>query len=150
MKKLISIMAILTLMLLPARVMAGVNYMVITQKDGTTAVFALADKPTVGYDGKLMHITSADQTVDINSADVASFKFSENAPVGIQGVSLPGQAFLSNLKPGTLVLVSNTAGQQVATATADEIGQCHIDFNALPKGVYAVSTPNATIKVTNK
>ena len=146
MKKVLSIIAFLALTLLPVRAEGGLRYLNVALNDGTCASFALADKPTVGYQADQLHIVAGEQSVDIAVKDVEKFTFDEDNLSGIGKV----ESSFSRLKPGTVVTVVNANGQQVATATADDSGRCAVDLSALPKGIYVISTPTTNIKVTNK
>lgn len=153
MKRILSILAFISFLLLPARASEKVNFLVVSLADGTYANFALAEKPTVGYAANTLHITATEQTVDINVADVQKFEFRSEPATAVDhlrlnGGTADGKACFTNLKPGTKVSVVTANGQQVASEKADENGIAAVDLSVLPAGVYIVSTPTTSIKIS--
>jgi len=161
------ILIVSALMLLPAMSRADdttttVQYLVVTQNDGSVTKFALTDVPVVSFDGDSIEVTAAGEVLKFDLIGVSGYTFSEedvttgvNSPTVDAGDTTKpsfkaGSAGFSGLKNGSTILVYTITGKAVAAVTADAEGNATVDLSQLPKGIYIIKTPGKSYKIVNK
>ena len=161
------ILIVAALVLLPAMSRADdatvtVQYLVVTQKDGSVTKFALSDVPVVSFDGDSIVVTAAGEVLKFDLIGVTGYAFSEeNVTTGINSTTVDGgdvtkpffavgNAEFSGLKSGSTILVYTIAGKAVTAVKADTEGNATVDLSQLPKGVYIIKTPGKSYKIVNK
>lgn len=157
MKKIRRLLLVLLVVLLSVPAKAGVGYLVVSERNGTTTYFALSGKPVVRTSGGQVAVTAPESNISVAIADVKDITFSNEVPTSIGKIVVSQPSFLGNgsvlfsgLNPGDKVFVYTTAGATANSATATTDGTCSLDLKQLPRGVYIIRTPNASYKVTNK
>ena len=134
------------------------NCMVIDLSDGSTAHFALAEKPVITYSGENIKAVSATATIEVARSQVRSIRFEEeesNTAVG--EIATENAAITANgntitiegIADGTRVTIFSIGGQAVATATATG-GSCTICTDEFSAGIYIINYNNTTIKYLKK
>ena len=147
--------ALLSLMLCAPALADGVQYLIVTARDGTTTQFALAERPVITLAEGDLVITCGGTTYTQPMAAISHYAFSTEPSAIDEAKASPatryeaGHVVFQGLPTGTLVRVvtadGKTAMQAAATsATAD------IDLSALPSGLYIVTSGNHSIKVMKK
>lgn len=162
MKHLIPLLAIAALLLLPVQTRAedhvDVQYLVLTQYDGTVSKFALSDAPILSFNGGQLVVTCSGDELSTDLADVKDYHFvTEQVPTGIQSISIgngktvPEVSFhnarISGLKEGARVTVYDINGKAVDTLSANAEGEVRVEIANLPKGVYILRTPTKSFKL---
>lgn len=152
------IIYLLLLFFFPAQLFAGdVGTLVVNLRDGTSASFALSDKPRITFSGASMSIVSAGSDAEFVRTDVKNYVFNDLA-TSIDN-ALEGEATvladacgvtLSGLPCGTPVAVYSVGGQCVARDSADNDGRCTLSFGDLPRGIYIINYNSTTIKYLKK
>ena len=161
MKQLIPLLAIAAMLLLPLQTRAeeyvDVQYLVLTQNDGTVNKFALKDAPTLSFDGGQLIVSCSGEELSTDLADVKDYQFvTEQVATSIQSISIgngktaPEVSFrnaqVSGLKAGARVTVYDINGKAIITLSADAEGVARVDMSNLPKGVYILRTPTKSFK----
>jgi hypothetical protein len=161
------ILMVAALMLLPAMSRADdatvtVQYLVVTQNDGSVTKFALTDVPVVSFDGYSIVVTAAGEVLKFDLIGVTNYAFSEkdvttgitNTTVDGSDVTKPsfktGSAGFSGLKSSSTILVYTISGNPVTAVKADVEGSATVDLSQLPKGIYIIKTPGKSYKIVNK
>lgn len=137
---------------------AAQNCMAIDLSDGSTAHFALAEKPVITYSGENIKAVSATATIEVARSQVRSIRFeeeesntavgeiaTENATVTANGNTIT----IEGIADGTRVTIFSIGGQAVATATATG-GSCTICTDEFSAGIYIINYNNTTIKYLKK
>jgi len=172
MKKILrSKIALALLLLISATSMAAetvsVQYLVLSQEDGTEAKFALTDYPVITFnEGGEMVVTCNGSSMTFDSQQLTKHEIiteeeqREATAIGavqndqVVGTTKPqvafGKAEFSGLKEGQRVLVYTIDGKMVATTSVNANGRVSIDLSSLPKGVYILRAPNYSYKVSTK
>jgi hypothetical protein len=160
------ILMVAALMLLPAMSRADnatvtVQYLVVTQSDGSVTKFALANVPVVSFDGDSIVVTATEEVLKFDLIGVANYAFSEEsvttginrATVDGSDVTKPsfkaGSAGFSGLKSGSTILVYTISGNPVTAVKADAEGNATVDLSQLSKGIYIIKTPGKSYKIVN-
>lgn len=155
------------LMLLPGMSRADnatvtVQYLVVTQNDGSVTKFALADVPVVSFDGDSIVVTAAGEVLKFDLIGVSGYAFSEeDVTTGINSTTVDGSdatkpsfkagsAGFSGLKNGSTILVYTITGKAVTAVKADTEGNATVDLSQLPKGIYIIKTPGKSYMIVNK
>ena len=162
MKHLIPLLAIAAMLLLPVQTSAedyvDVQYLVLTQYDGTVNKFALSDAPTLSFNGGQLVVTCSGDELSTDLADVKDYQFvTEQVPTSIPSISIgngktaPDVSFrnaqVSGLKAGARLTVYDINGKVISTLSADAEGVARVDMANLSKGVYILRTPTKSFKV---
>ena len=132
------------------------QYLVLTQSDGSTAEFALADNPVITLEDGNLVVTCGERQIS-TSLEGTSYAFSDTSTDirEVQNDSQPqseiafGQVAFSGLKAGNRIVVYTIDGRQMTSVAASADGRATIDLSALPRGIYVVKAPGKTIKVKN-
>lgn len=137
-----------------------VNAVQVTLRDGTTATYKLAYRPTVVFnDDELVLTTTSRTRTSFLLEGHPLFTFIHVAqPTGINNARPAHPMFSLNeeelkaegLTPGDHFSIYNTKGIQVATGTVNGEGQADIGIQSLAKGVYIIKTTNTTFKILRK
>ena len=160
---LIAKMVLGVLLLLPGAMQGQewteVQYLVLTQTDGTVSKFALGDSPVMTYRGADVIVTCGEQTVETSMEAVASCVFNtERVQTGIEALPLPprgeqlsfafGSASFEGMKAGGSIVVYTLDGKAVASAVADAEGRASVSLTGLGRGVYILRTPDKSYKIS--
>lgn len=141
-----------------------VQYLVLTQQDGSTAKFALTDYPVLTFNEANELVVTCQQevlTVDIQSLtsyDIITEQVEKEttaiATIQANDGTIPsrptiafGEATFSNLKAGQRITVYTIDGRVVNTVTVTKDGTASVQLNSLPKGVYILRSPQGSVKV---
>ena len=139
-----------------------VQYLVVTQTDGSVAKFTLSDVPVISFDADSMVVTSVNEVLRTDLAGIADYAFNEeNITTGINGIAqknqvgvIPsfqsGSVDFSGLKDGNTIHVFSMNGQAVQTVKVDAQGNATVSLSQLPKGIYIIKAPSQSYKVVNK
>ncbi len=120
--------------------------LIITTKDGTVAVFPIADSPVITYHDNLLKVEGGGSEISVEADAVGSFDFLPSEESGVDMINAGGSKF-SGLKPGDQVQVYTADGKLAATIIADESTSASVDLSSLPSGIYIVRTPGASFKI---
>ncbi len=127
---------------------------VIKQKSGNETILELAMHPVITFWGEDMVVTSDMTTIIFPLADVDGYTAYDETtgikPVAVAPQFSNGRVSFSGLVRGAEVRVYTTDGRLVSRHSVDASGRADVSLDALPKGMYIVSTPNQTIKIINK
>ena len=159
-KQMIIQMALAVMLLLPgtilAQAMTDVQYLVLTQTDGTVSKFALGDSPIITYSAGDVVVTCNGQTFKTSMEGVANCTFTtEKVPSGIENLQAEGSkavfafstASFDGMKPSSTITVYTLDGKAVASTTADNDGHATVSLAQLGRGVYIIRTPQKSYKV---
>jgi len=127
---------------------------VIKQKSGNMTVLGLSSNPSITFSGEAMVVTSNLTTITIPLADVDDYTVN-NETAGIEPVKAAsqytnGHVVFYGLARGAEARVYTADGRLVSRHPADASGHADISLDSLPKGLYVITTPNNSIKITNK
>lgn len=165
MKHLITLLAIAAMLLLPFETRAEdyveVQYLLLTQNDGTVNKFALTDAPVLSFNGGQLVITCSGEELSTDMADVRDYQFvTEQVPTGIRSVTVENgkdtsnvsfsNAQITGLKAGARVTVYDINGKAVCSVAADAEGVARIDMANLSKGIFILRTPTKSFKIVKK
>ena len=141
-----------------------VQYLVLTQQDGSTAKFALTDYPVLTFNEANELVVTCQQevlTVDIQSLTsydiiteqeeqkttaIGSIRMNDDVTPSRPIIAF-GEASFSNLKAGQHITVYTIDGKVVKTVTAAQDGTASVQLSTLPKGVYILRSPQGSVKV---
>lgn len=124
--------------------------------NGKPVMFNLADNPVITYSNDCLVIVTNKTTIEINVGEIESAGFTEVDATGIRDVTLgkisllDGTATFFQLKPGSMVRVYNTSGEQLLEEQASSEGRATIEMMSHSEGVYIIKTETQTIKIINK
>lgn len=140
-----------------------VQYLVISQTDGTESKFALSQAPVVTSGGGNLTVTCAGDVLELSLTDVSNYHFvTEQVSTGIETVASEpsvgdarptiafGQALFRGLKAGAVVTVYTIDGRVLKTVRADAEGRASVALDDLEQGVYILRAGGQSIKVYNK
>lgn len=152
------IIYVLLLFLLPAQLLAGyAGTLVVNLRDGTSAVFALSDKPCITFSGGSMNIVTATNNTEFLRIDVKNYVFNDivasinNATKEEVSVSVePDGVVLAGLVANAPVAVYSIDAQCITNTSADNSGCCRLSFATLPNDIYIINYNNTTIKYLKK
>ena len=131
-----------------------VKFLSIELRNGTTAEFALADRPVITLTGGMMKAASL--------SDVVRYTFkTEGGTTGIeddtktqssqpQSVFEEGHVRFTNLPARAPISVVTIDGRLVLKTQAGTDGRADIDLSQQHTGIYILRTPTINIKVFNK
>ena len=134
------------------------NCMVIDLSDGSTAHFALAEKPVITYLGENIKAVSATATIETARSQVKAIRFEEEeSSTAVDEIATENAAITANgntitiegIADGTSVTIFSINGQAVATTTATG-GSCTIHTDEFAAGIYIINYNNTTIKYLKK
>lgn len=124
-------------------------------KDNRKVVFHLADSPELTFEKDDLQIRSRkdSQSVSYPMSDISYISFFSIS--GITPVNQPDLMFeispveirVSHLDKGSAVRIFNSAGQIMATETADYDGQATIDITGYPIGIYVITAEGTSYKL---
>lgn len=159
-RSLIQLIAAFNMLFLPCTLHAEepleVQFLVVTQTNGTVSKFALTEAPVITYDGNDVVITCSEKTLQTSMDGVKNCTFvTETISNGIEDVRQGqtkttfafGKALFEGLQSGARVLVYTIDGKAVSSVSADGDGCASIDLNALSGGVYILRTPDKSFKI---
>ncbi len=168
MKKIVwSLMLTAVFLTAPTRLSAetiDVQYLVLTQQDGSIAKFALTDYPVLTFnESNELVVTCLKEvlTVDVQSLTnydivteqvekettaIATIRTNDDI-AGSRPTVAFGEASFSNLKAGQRIMVYTIDGKPVNSVTVTQDGTASVQLNSLPKGVYILRTPQGSFKV---
>lgn len=122
-----------------------------------TISIALEDKPVITFEGENMIVTTKNNRGTFPLEYVDYYEIAESTTGIEQPQSHPqkpvianGHAVISQLANGSKVRVYTIDGKQVGNYTAGNTGQVDIDLKALPKGIFVISSPGISFKITNR
>lgn len=154
-KKLFAVLALLAGVSMGVRADV-VKYLVLNTTDGQQ-VIALADNPVMTISGNVLKVSVGGvEKVSASLTDVKNYSFQEQGTTAISeiladGYNLSeGHVFMSKVKAGETITVYSADSRRVSVQRVAADGRVDIDLTALPKGVYIVKSPNASIKVFNE
>lgn len=143
-------LAVIAMLLLAiSAVRAEQARLVISTKSGETAVFPIADTPTITFQDNLLQVVGGGQEISVEADDVAGFDFFPSEGSGVDSITVDGSQ-LSGLQPGTPVDVYTFDGQHVASFKADNSGSVLVNMGDLAPGYYIIRTPNTSFKIKQK
>ena len=134
-----------------SRLWAETTALRVSQPNGESMLYVLADRPTLTQEEDKMCLTDGKSTITLD--DVATFTFVDDA--SIEGIGLPTLFFMGHtvlgkgLKPQQRCLLYSIDGKLLANTTADALGNVEI---ALPVDTetFIFRTGTANIKFTTK
>ena len=162
-KSLLTKMLMAVALMLPCSMQAEelteVQYLVLTQTDGTVSKFALSDSPLMTYQGSDVLVACGEHTFQTNMEGIATCTFStETVPTGISETSRPssdgqplfsfGTASFEGMQPGSRIAVYTLDGKAVASTVADGEGRANVSLAGLQRGVYILRTPGKSYKIS--
>lgn len=139
-----------------------VKFLSIELRNGTTAEFALADRPVITLTGGIMKAATAGKTITASLSDVVRYTFkTEGGTTGIeddtktqssqpQSVFEEGHVRFTNLPARAPISVVTIDGRLVLKTQAGTDGRADIDLSQQHTGIYILRTPTISIKVFNK
>lgn len=145
---------------LQAEELTEVQYLVLTQTDGTIiAKFALSDSPVMTFQDGDVLVTCGDKTIQSSLEGIVSCTFSnELVTTGIRETVRPssdgqpqfsfGTASFEGMQPGSRIIVYTLDGKAVASTVTDGEGRASISFANLQHGVYILRTPGKSYKIS--
>ena len=130
----------------------SVTTVVLWAEDGTSAEYKCSDRPVVRHDGDELVLTvNGGAELRISAKESASFTVKEDL-TGVEQVEKKGTVEmkkesidLSNLKSGTLAVIYDTNGRQVAQILATD-GHGRLNTANLSHGIYVVKAGGITFK----
>ena len=129
----------------------SVTTVVLWAEDGTSAEYKCSDRPVVRHDGNELVLTVNNTELRISDKQAASFTLKEDL-TGIEQLERKGvveinqeRVSLSDLRPGTDVMVYDTNGRKLLTTKAGE-GQVQVNIGQLPHGIYVVKAGGINFK----
>ena len=141
-----------------------VQYLVLTQEDGSTAKFALTDYPVITFNEanelvvtcqnevlttdiqRLIAYDIITEQVDNVTTAIGSIQMNDDITPSRPTIAF-GEASFSNLKAGQRITVYTIDGKVVDTVTATQDGTASVQLSSLPKGVYILRSPQGSVKV---
>lgn len=133
-----------------------VKYLVLSTTDGQQ-VIALADNPVMTVSGGVLKVSVGGvEKVSTSLANVREYTFQDQRATAISeiladGYNLSeGHVFMSNVKVGETITVYGADSRRVSAQRVAADGRVDIDLTTLPKGVYIIKSPTASIKVLNE
>jgi len=134
---------------------------VVDQVRGPQYKFLLSNDPKITYDGDEVTISSTDNTVVLDVADVERVYLSQTSTDanGIQDVKASesvivdmtdGKLDLNGLKNGSPVALYSVDGRQLYAGTASAAGTLSLPLGTLPGGMIIVKTTTQTFKIIKK
>ena len=137
---------------------AQVKYLILKQKDGSQASFALASQPIVECQNGFLNIVSQSGSISVSLSSVDRYVLSENPSLDIQDLKAErpeiaiksGVVVLSGMKPSTNVSVYSVDGREIITITASNEGTAVINLSDYSYGYYIIKAGNTSYKIVNK
>ena len=139
-----------------------VQYLVVTQTDGSKSEYALTDAPTLSFKADSIVVTCKGDEIRFDLAGLTGYHIEtkhvstsiDKAPTVENESETPSFAFrnatFSGLKAGTRIVVYTLDGQAVKTIVATDDGTAKVDLSDLARGVYILRAPNKSFKMVNK
>ena len=151
----------LSILLLPLMSMAEVdNILIVETNDGVTISFALAEKPEISFEGKVMSVITEKDSQYFEISNISKWYF-EQVTSGIQAVKkeqpsikvvdndkiiVDGSISLSKIR-----LYSIDGKEQSVKVSYSDDSKPVINISSLPKGIYVISINNQqSIKLYKK
>jgi len=161
-KQFVTRMALSCLLMLPCSMQAAtvdVQYLVLTQTDGTVHKFALHEAPVITFSGSSMIVTCGEQVLQTDMAGISNSGYvTEQVSTGIDRTELSekprnpvfafGQAKFEGMAPGSRIAVYTLDGKMVAFTHADAEGKANVCLTALQRGIYVLRTPTRNYKIS--
>ncbi|SES68698.1 T9SS type A sorting domain-containing protein [Prevotella sp. kh1p2] len=140
-----------------------VQYLVVSQTDGSESKFAIAKAPVVAFRDGNLQVSCDGDVLELSMAGVSNYHFvTEQVPTGIESVATEpsvgevrptiafGEASFRGLRAGAAVTVYTIDGRAVKTVKADAEGNASVALGDLEQGVYILRAGGQSIKVYNK
>ena len=122
-----------------------VKFLSIELRNGTTAEFALADRPVITLTGGMMKAATAGKTITASLSDVVRYTFkTEGGTTGIEDDTKTQSSQPQSVFEEGHVRFTNLP------ARAGTDGRADIDLSQQHTGIYILRTPTINIKVFNK
>ena len=165
MKQLFSILTMAALLLIPGPARAEdfieVQFLVLTQTDGTVSKFAMNKAPELTFSGNQLVVSCEGDELSTDLSDVDNYTFvTEQIPTPVKPITIkdgkttPDVVFhnaqITVMKPGAHVTVYDINGKALYTLNADAEGKAQIDLSNLPKGIFVLRTPTKSFKMVNR
>jgi hypothetical protein len=122
-----------------------------------TISITLEEKPIITFEGENLIVTTKNNRGSFPLEFVDYYEIAESTTSIEQPQSHPqktvianGHVVISQLADGSKVRVYTIDGKQVGNYTAGNTGQVDIDLKALPKGIFVISSPGISFKITNR
>lgn len=129
--------------------------LVIELRDGSNAIFLLAENPRVTFAGEQLSIVSSSATMEFNRRDVKNWHFVDT-PSSVENITAEAKA---KLEGGALLISGITDDTAIALYSVDGVavkysavigGTCTISLDDIPAGIYIVKFNNTTFKFLKK
>lgn len=127
---------------------------------GGTIEIALANNPTIVFDGKKVKLTSKNENAEYDPSDILKVKVGEvdAADTGIkviqekngQIIVKEGFVRLAGFPANEAISVYSLKGVLITTFKTDANGSCTIDVQILPSGISIIKIQNESIKITRR
>ena len=160
MRKFMMILCVLAASSVSAWAQTTASCVVVDQVRGPRYEFLLTNDPKITYVGDEVTISSTDNTVVLDAANVEKVYLSQtNAATGIQDVKASesvivdltdGKLDLNGLKKGSPVALYSVDGRQLYAGTASAAGTLSLPLGTLPGGMIIVKTTTQTFKIIKK
>jgi len=161
MRKFMMLLGVLAVSAVSAWAQTTASCVVVDQVRGPQYKFLLSNDPKITYDGDEVTISSTDNTVVLDVADVERVYLSQTSTDanGIQDVKASesvivdmtdGKLDLNGLKNGSPVALYSVDGRQLYAGTASAAGTLSLPLGTLPGGMIIVKTTTQTFKIIKK
>lgn len=158
MRKLLTIILLLTLTALPSMAQGKPNALTVWSKDGRETVFALADKPVVSFTETTLFIKTKGMEVSYPLKDMRKLSYDYDETVDVvdiqtdrRAVSLKGNTLVFRSLPlNSRIAVTASDGAVVLQRTITHQGSYSFSLSGMSAGVYLVSVNGLTYKVAKK
>ena len=129
--------------------------LVVELRNGSKAVFLLAEKPCVTFAGEQLDIVSSSASMEFNRSDVKNWHFADTAS-SVENIMAEAKATLDG---NSLVVIGVTDDTAITIYTVNGVaakrsvainGTCTIPLDDLSAGVYILKYNNTTFKFLKK
>ena len=156
MKKLLSIVFLLSFLCnLSLQAQDGAA-LVVTLKDGSTTRFLLNDKPRVTCSPDNITVTSTAVTMSFEFDKVQRFNY-QNLADAVHALTLPptfkqegGNLYFTGLAPHSEVTLYTIEGSMAGHYAADDKGNLLLPLSSVASGIYLVKTTSETYKMMKR